>query len=30
MSKVDLNQILNIISETIQEPVSKINKDPKA
>ena len=30
MSKVDLNQILSIISETIQEPASKININSKA
>tara|TARA_Y100001936_G_C15667860_1_gene454601 strand:+ start:242 stop:475 length:234 start_codon:yes stop_codon:yes gene_type:complete len=30
MSKVDLNQILRIISETIQEPASKININSKA
>ena len=29
MSKVDLNQILSIISETIQEPASKININSK-
>ena len=30
MSKVDLNQILSIISETIQEPASKININSKS
>ena len=30
MSKIDLNQVLSIISETIQEPLSKININSKA